>query len=55
MHEASAVLDEFGAVVLVLDSSPCSRPFPALEVVVTVARVVDWLLAVTDTGVDCED
>ena len=41
VHEASAVLDEPGAVVLVPKSSPCLRPFPVLEVVVTVARVVD--------------
>ena len=49
------MLDEPGAVVLVLDSSPCRWPFPALEVVVTVARVVDGLLAVTDTVDVCED
>ena len=54
VHEASAVLDESGAVVLVLDSSPCPLLFPALEVVVTVARVVDGLLGMTDT-VGCED
>ena len=54
VHEASAVLEESGTVVLVLDSSPCPRPFPALEVVVTVARVVDGLLGFTD-AVGCED
>ena len=54
VHEASAVLDESGAVVLVIDSSPCPLLFPALEVVVTVARVVDGLLGFTD-AVGCED
>ena len=41
VHEASGVLDESGALVLGADLSSFLRPFPALEVVVTVARVVD--------------
>ena len=54
VQEASGVLDESGTLVVGANFSSCLRPFPALGVVVTVARVVGWLLGVTDTVDVCE-
>ena len=48
------MLDGSSTLVLGDDSSSCLRPFLALEVVFTVARVVGWLLGATDTVDVCE-
>ena len=47
------MLDGSDALVLVFGSRFFPWPFPTLEAVVTVARVVDGLLAGTDTDGDC--